>query len=70
MNIQTIKENVHQHCPLIIKLSSGASLIVVHTDYAMFPPASDTFIVCEPGGRLHILDANQVVDVTFSRAEA
>ncbi len=71
MNIQTIKENVAHHCPLVIKLSSGEQIVVHHTDYAMFPPDSDgIFVVCETTVRLHIIDANQVVDVTFSKAVA
>jgi hypothetical protein len=71
MTVKNIKDAAARHKPLTINLSNGDQLTVPHTDYLLFAPpvAGEVFIVVDATGRIHIIDAAQVVDITMERQE-
>ena len=71
MTVKNIKGLVTKF-PVLINLSDGRQLSVGHTDYLLYlPPISgEVVIVVEKTGQVHMVDAAQIVDVTFERQEA
>jgi len=72
MTVQNLKDAAAGHKSLTINLSNGHQLAVPHTDFMLFLPAvaGEVFIVVDETGRIHFIDAAQVVDVTMERQAA
>jgi hypothetical protein len=65
MTLKEIRDHLHRgpFKPLTIRLTSGRSHRVQHPDFLLIPPVGESFLVVDPDGTFHHLDADQMEEI-------
>ena len=71
MTIKKIREHleIRPFRPIVVRTVSGTRHEENHPDYLLIPPVGNTFLIVDPDGSMHHLDARYVEAVETRKQE-